>query len=331
MDAVEPLRAAMTGENRYLGYSGVVGLTAAAKRGPLAPEIATALFLPLQESILGVKEGPIVGLNEACALLIQFDRDQALAFLLSAEMLSPDSIRINGVLEALYDEGVEVPRPDLLRVLRSMQELPVLTWRAHTTAKLALMLAMHKVPEDRALLEALADFSPTPSQMTEAYPDNLDTIREGAAAALLVSHGLDQVWSRVERMSETNSLGDLEEFVSQMGALERFNYHVLNGGLGDYFHRESGAEWSAVIAGFTNLGMPGKAELMRKACAVFGKDGPAPEQEAREQQVLALSEAKFAMFNGLEDAYRDSPENLKVQVARHVIKNAALFREKIPR
>lgn len=93
-------------------------------------------------------------------------------------------------------------------------------------------------------------------------------------------------------------------------ALESFNYHVLNGGLGDYFHRESGAEWPTVIAGFTNLGMPGKAELMRKACAVFGKDGPAPEQEAREQQLLALGEAGFAIFDGSEDDYRDSPENI---------------------
>jgi hypothetical protein len=331
VEAVEPLRAALTGENRYLTYSGMVGLTAAAQRGPLAPEITTALFFPLQESIRSATEGPIGGLSEACSLLIQFDRDQALAFLLSEEMLSPNSIQINAVLEALSQARVDVPRSALLRMLESIQELPVLPWRAHTAAKVALMLATHKATEDRALLEALADFSPPPSQMAEVYPDNLDTIREGAAAALLVSHGLDQVWSRVERMSETNSLGDLEEFVGQLGALESFNYHVLNGGLGDYFHRESGAEWSTVIAGFTNLDMPGKAELVRKACAVFGSDGPAPEQQAREQQVLALGEAEYAFVKGLENAYRDSPENLKVQVARYVIKNAVLFREKIPR
>jgi hypothetical protein len=64
---------------------------------------------------------------------------------------------------------------------------------------------------------------------------------------------------------------------------------------------------------------------------VFGSDGPAPEQQAREQQVLALGEAEYAIVKGLENAYRDSPENLKVQVARYVIKNAVLFREKIPR
>jgi hypothetical protein len=70
--------------------------------------------------------------------------------------------------------------------------------------------------------------------------------------------------------------------------VERFQTDVKNDGLRRYFFYENGNHWRETIAALEAIGSDEIAGTLRKAAALFGKNGPPTDLDSRGEQLSAI-------------------------------------------
>lgn len=182
-----------------------------------------------------------------------------------------------------------------------------------------ILLGRHRQLEDAARIEACA-----------LRPQHLAQFDAGVACLAL--HGLEDLYWRLLDRLHAGSLRDLAPHEQQFLAVLLLDGAIGNGGVTHFFDCYSGAFYHAALAGLTAIGAPGHAALLREAGALFGPDGPDPDDD--EDMALLLGsyddeeEASVdwvSIFDPFDDRLPRG-ERLTPMVYVWAGRNAALFR-----
>ena len=308
VDAAPQLRKGLADTDEYVRSYVLMGLKRARERQALSPECAAALFPDIQRLLAEGKNA-----DDAATLLLELDRDQASAFLLSDAVFSPPSRELHQMIAALTAAGVSVPRQRVLSGIEPLRAKELKYPETYLLRELLHALGGHRDPGDRPLLESML-----------SHPD--ETVVEGAAAGLLSSHGLSDFESRLWQREEQSGYAALTAPQRLYGAIRACDGEIRNGGLSQYFFNSSGDAWKDALTGFEVMGLTEHAQILRQAVAMFGSAGPSTDREKRMNQLSRISRKNDSTFDALDTRYYASKESLSAQSARYVIQNTEAFK-----
>ncbi|WP_082100123.1 DMP19 family protein [Anaeromyxobacter sp. PSR-1] len=92
---------------------------------------------------------------------------------------------------------------------------------------------------------------------------------------------------------------------------------VNNGGFDQYFFNSSGDRARGALAGLELIGAGKTAAIVRRALAVFGRQGPAPSRAARWEQMDRWEPEVEATLDALDTEFYAYPEPLAELMERH--------------
>ena len=301
------LRKAFADEDEYVRSSALMGMMYALNQqrmdGPLRADIfPDVLALLLQER----------NAREASILLPKLDETRALKIFLRPEIFFTGSPILPDVLRALHEEKATVPRGLLLEIIAGLGTLEVKYPHTHALADALLLLGRHREGQDRGTLQALME-----------HPDK--DVAAGAAAALLASHGMEDVHDRLAE--KERSAGHLTPAPAQRHYLAVYicDAEILNGGITQYFFNSSGDTWPDALAGLKAMGFRERLAILEKALAMFGKHAPSTDHGTRQNQLAKRFRKDDTMFDELESAWYESTEVVEVFLARYVLEHAEAF------
>ncbi len=135
------------------------------------------------------------------------------------------------------------------------------------------------------------------------------------------------VSSMFERVAHKAELGDPPLSASESAILHIYGLEaeVNNGGFDQYFFNSAGDGAARALAGLQLIGAAKAADIVRRAMAVFGSDGPAPDREARWLQMDRLDDAAKATLDRLSDEFQGYPDPLADLVMSHCREQLSQF------
>lgn len=305
-NSVEPLRRLLTDEHNHVAVMTVNGISHAIRAKRVDPRVEQELF-PELEQLTHRSDSA----ERAATVLIEFNRDRAIARLSSPELFSPANEGIGGVLEAFLAKNVLAPRGQVLALIEG---LPKPGARFSASIRYALhLLGRHRHPDDKKRFE-------------DALKHEDEWISEGGAAGLLAWHDLDHFEEKIWNALKVNDGASLRPAQKRWLAVRSYDGEVNNGGHSQYFLNSTGDTWPDAVAGLEAMGSTERLAILREALAQFGKDGPSTGRWARNNHLAAIVNRDEDAFRSLDDRYYKSKEHIDALLARYVIAHAEDFR-----
>ncbi|MEZ6044695.1 MAG: DMP19 family protein [Planctomycetaceae bacterium] len=156
---------------------------------------------------------------------------------------------------------------------------------------------------------------------------NHERVQKAAAEALEILAGIKDFWKYLSRLREKKGFENLTKPQQVYSAVLSYHAQVVNGGHSQYFVNSSGDEWKVAHAGLRAVGAPDHLTIFRKALALFGKSGPAEENDTRHQQIARFSKTQDEMLSKLDSQYYACEENMDVLLSLFAVKNKSHFIE----
>jgi len=309
-ETAESLLQSLSDEDDYVRSYAMMGLLRAldAERG--SQKFRKAMF----EAIL-----PLVSRHDqtvsgdAPRCLLRLDRERAILWLTTSEVLSPGREGLQYVLRALREAEVTVEPHKLLSLVDSLENGSL------------------DYPNDCVLGEALQLLAASASEKAHAaiargLGSPSQGVREDAAHALAASKGLcDPYRKAFDKLSQTGWSG-LTEPLRYVLATRILIDEVNNGGFAQYFVNSSGDQWPMAIAGLRAIGARQDLELSQKAIEFFGPDGPSTDRNARHMQLAKVVKDDDEVFSPLESEFYEDKEDREVLLMRYIVEHEADFR-----
>jgi HEAT repeat protein len=313
-EVVVPLRKIFSDPDGYVRSYGLMGLQRAQGLKRLDARCASDLYGDIAQLIISPPAKDMsLSLREATQLLLQIDPSRTTELFLSEKILTLNSPSLDKVLSALAEKQIAVPRERLLTLINELEKSEMKFPHARALGEALHLLGQHKLPNDRALLEA---------RTAHAEP----RVAEGASAGLIALSGLEGFEKRTWETAEKDGFAALKPAQRHYLAVLAYDGEVNNGGLSQYFFNSSGDNWADALAGLEAMGFNERLAVLREAVGKFGKGGPSQERERRQEQLAKLERKSDALFDALGDRYYKSGEVVDVLARKYVLKNAEAFR-----
>lgn len=299
--------ALLTDEAERVRAETVVGVALLHESGRASSAYEAAVFAAVGEAL---RRSERESYPSTPRLLLELDRKRALALFQAPELLRPQVGALRGVLDALVDERVAVPVDPLLALL------PELDARGD---------AAGKYDDPRApLIELLgAHQGPRVDEVLRRYSTCKNAYTAMTAAELRCRRlGLDPY---VALDDDPTSASAPRRTVA---LCVDFDYQVGNGGFRQFFGNGSG-EWAAeTVDALRAIGAPRSAELLERAAAEFGADGPPRDIEARRAALTAMrpKAGERTLFDSYDVASDATDEPVMALVYLHALEHPADFR-----
>ncbi len=241
--------------------------------------------------------------------LLALDFSRAKQVLLGEDVLRPENKSVNEVLQALKEANVPVPGPQLRKLLRGI--------KAKATA----------YPFDYAYAEGLillarVEGSRARDLIGDAQGWGNAKVKEGAAEALGIAAGVNDAYGFVMDLYQRKGAKGLTKPQLYYLALWWLDAEVRNGGFSQYYFNSSGELSPHAVKAAQSVGAPELAEIIQKANALFGKNGPDPDRGKRMDQ---LSKIDLKALEELDTRYYKCAERLSEILPKFVAGNPEAF------
>lgn len=306
--AIPSIRKALGDSNEYVRSYALMGLERARERGHLSDACGRELFADLKQMLAEGKNA-----DHAAGLLLHFDRQRAVDFILSDEIFNPKCKSLHDLIRAINAKGLTIPRGRLLPLISQVDSVASNYPHNYQLGELLQALGNHQVAEDRVLLEKYVSHAK-------------NVVAEGAAEGLLSLHGISGFKERLWRKADEQGLTSLTDPQRYYLAVLNFDSEVNNGGLSQYFFNSSGDEWKSALSGLEAMESKERFAVLSQALSKFGAGGPDKSRESRMRQLSKLARADEDLFNDLDKQYYASTEVVEVLAMRYVLKNREAFR-----
>jgi hypothetical protein len=235
--------------------------------------------------------------------LLVLDRERAVKVLLGEDVLRPDNRNVRRALQAFKDAEVSVPAARLRALLAAIRDK-------------ADDYPFDYAYADGLILLARAEGAAAGDRIADARAWGNERVRKGAAEAAGVAAGVRDADAVVAERFERAGASGLSE--PQLYYLSGLDAEVRNGGFTQYFFNSAGDLAGRAVDAAETVGAHEAARIIRAAVALFGPGGPAPDRDARMNQLSAIEHAALAE---LDARYYDCPDDLRellpLYVARH--------------
>jgi HEAT repeat protein len=308
-DTIVPLVKKAFGDNdEYVRSYALMGLEYSLDRAALGERARTELFPEVLSLIREDKNA-----DDAAEMLYRLDGEKASEFLLSDEVFRTESPILHCALEVLADAKVAVSWERLRDLIASLERTEMDYPRTYALAEALRLLGQHRRAEDRDFLRARTDHSDK-------------RVKEGAAAGLLNSHGLEEWDKRIWEVDSNSGYASLSRPQKICRAVFECDGEINNGGLSQYFVNSSGDNWREALDGLKEMGFKERLKILEEAIAVFGKEGPSINRLERQEQLSQVHRRNEGAFNELDTRYYKCSESVKVFATRFAIANAESFK-----
>jgi hypothetical protein len=237
--------------------------------------------------------------------LIGLDSNKALEFFLSSDVLNVDSPRLDGVLAALCDANLQIPRDRILLLAGSLNAGESKEMRNSSLASALLLLGRHHHPDDLDLLRGTGN----------------ELFAWHSMPGLLAWHGLDGYRDRLSKQVAEKGFDALNQIQRLHFAAGEFE---LMGRGEYYFWYEEGGRWRDALAGLTAMKRDQLAAILEEAVAKFGPDGPSADLETRKAEFETLKEK--GAFDGFAERIEKATDRQDLSLDRFAIEHAESFK-----
>jgi hypothetical protein len=279
--------------------SALAGLQVAMDRNVLHADAKEQLFPDVK--VLG----RIVDDKDWAKALIGMDSSRAMEFFLGPEILKPDSPRLAGILMALCDANLQIPRERLLQLVENLNAGESKEILNSSLASALLLLGRQHHPDDLDLLRG------TGNKISAWH----------AMPGLLAWHGLEGYRDRLAKQVEEKGFDSLNEFQRLHFAACEFE---LTGRGEYYFWYEEGGHWRDAQAGLKAMKRDPLAAILEEAIAKFGPNGPSADLETRKAQFEALKEK--GTFDDFTERMENAADRERFSLDRFAIEHAESFK-----
>lgn len=249
-------------------------------------------------------------------LLLKLDRARTLAWLASPEIIQRGRVELGAALSLLLRADAS-PNPELLRAVLNGAMAPTAECHSGVLADAARLLGLHHQPEDRSLLESLANGNYDSEAEVE--------LRDGALEGLFNWMRLSPVRERIQELAFTDadeSVGIEERYLRAVLALDM---ELQNGGFAQYFFNTAGDRWCDALAGLESMGMKQHRLLLEAAIARFGPERPSANRSLRLEQMDAMEDGGCTAFDELDTAYYRCEDTVDAAAARFIVRHVDAF------
>lgn len=329
VDSIEYVRAALTDDKGSNQERAICGLAGAMRCGVMASEVASALFdaLVIAQDRGGVDE---FVRKEACRILLAFDRERAIEDLTSDRFFGEGAYRGGDAAVVLSEEGVTVPRERLLHLIEKHLRPPIALGPSGEPESVARLLAVHKNPADLALFESLmsytVDMDGIEPLKRQSEKWSIDQTRSVGAFGFMAFHGVNDPDRAINEALNSDKRHRLSPAQRMWHAVKSLDGQVKNGGFAQYFYNPYGEYWQDALAGFDQMGMVERAELLREALLPYGPKGPSTKQEKRQDQLSEAAQKDRDLYRDIDSRYYACEETIAEYAARFIVQHADAFR-----
>ncbi|WP_052574092.1 DUF4375 domain-containing protein [Haloferula sp. BvORR071] len=293
------VRKALADPSEYTGISALEGLLAASNRGPLHPEVKAQLFDDVRKLEPDSEDTP-----RWVKVLLGLDREKAMAFFLSDEVLRQNTRDSETILNTFCDLNVEIPRQHLLNLIMGGQAADA---NPAPTAAFLLLGRRHH-PDDLGLLQ----------QMTKTDND----LARSAMSGLLAWHGLEGYRRRLEILEDKKGFAALDEAQRFHFAVDEFASSTMN--IAHYFASSEGEHWQTTLAGLRAMKQDEMASALEGAAGAFGEEANSPDPEARQKRYM--SPRNIAALMEFDEQRHKLESSCDLALDRYAIEHAESFK-----
>lgn len=308
-ESITPLiRQAFSDEDSYVRSYALMGLGFSLKRDGLAGIVKKELYPDVEELLRTDRNA-----GDAAKILHRLDPAKAAEFFSSEEVFKGDAPILNHVLKVMADEKIPVPENRLRTLIASIETREMKYPANYALSEALRMLGQLKHEDDREFLRKRL-----------SHPD--ERVAEGAAAGVLCSFGVEDYREKIWEVEESSGYDSLNENQRMHQAVVMCDAEIINGGFAQYFVNSSGDRWKDAVKGYKAMGFRVGLEVLEKALAKFGPDGPSVDRNSRQKQLSKLYQRDDSTFDDLDSRYYKSGEVLDVYLTRFVLENPESFR-----
>ncbi|MCG3131032.1 MAG: hypothetical protein FLDDKLPJ_01807 [Phycisphaerae bacterium] len=309
LDGLRGLKRLLDDEDAYVRSHVLIGID----RGINSHRATPALLDGLRESLMRLLEIKDTGFESKPAeLLLHLDRGWALTVLLGDRVLRADNPNVVGILRSLRKTNVILPARALERLDLEFDALPDGYQKEYGKGQMLLARAAARLPDAEEKAQAAVS-----SQSRE--------IRNGAADALAWLAGVENPIEFVESREREVGWEGLTQPQRNFSAVWMLEAEVNNGGFSQYFFNSWSDHWPDALTGLNAIGARRTAEILQRAVAVFGPEGPATDREARMDQLSKLIDRCEKELDDLDDQFYKETDPLYVQYMLYAAKHADQF------
>jgi hypothetical protein len=305
--AVDALRAGLGSPSEECRLWTLMGLEFLKDSPRGSKKFRAALF----EATLPLLAGKATdGAEHVPRALLALDFDRAKLVLLSGDAFRPGNKSIGHILRALKDANLSAPGPQLRNLLAGIKKKAVDFPFDYAYAYGLILLARAEGPGAGGLI-------------ADARRWGNETVREGAAEASGVAAGVADPYGFVCGLRRRKGVKGLTKPQLFYLTLRLLDMEVQNGRFAQFYFNSSGTLAPYAVKAAVAVGARKLAAVIRKANALFGKDGP---DQNRTKRMSQLSDIDLEDLEDLDAQYYSCPERLSELLPSFVAAHAEAFK-----
>jgi len=287
-----------------------IGVRKACNDGRATPVFREAMFDRVRPLINDPEDYPT---ERGTAALLALDQEGALAILLDPANFHARNEKLQRHLVALRETRTPVPFDRLAALVADLRPLVGEYPFEYTCREALLVLGQTQHPDAEAIL-------------LDAMTWGNEQVVGGAAGGLQMLAGVEEpyafVWDRVYK----DGFGKLTDPQRAYLILNLLDAEVCNGGFHQYYVNSYSENAHLAPAAATLVGAPDYLELIRKANACFGPDGPPSDRDLRHERLSRFTPGVDETLRKLDSEYYARPVKLPALLSLFAARHAEHFR-----
>jgi hypothetical protein len=307
-DAIPALQAGLASPSVECRTYALMGLEFLKRTGRGSERFRRALFAAAVPLLHDDEYNPA---EHAPRALLVLDHEWAVKVLLGEDVLRPDNRNVRRALQALKDAEVPVLAARLRALLAAIRDK-------------ADDYPFDYAFADGLILLARAEGATAVDMIADARTWGNRHVKEAAAEAAGIAAGVRDADAVVRERFERVGASGLSEPQLYYLTLSGLDAEVRNGGFTQYFFNSAGDLAGRAVDAAGAIGATEAARIIRKAVALFGPGGPAPDRDARMNQLSAI---EHEALEELDTQYYDCPDDLRELLPMYVARHPDEFRQ----
>ncbi|MDG2223927.1 MAG: DMP19 family protein [Rubripirellula sp.] len=306
-DSLPGLGQAVTDRGEYVRSSALIGIQRAISAGRVEESAKDDLFTVIADMWPGDTNFNVC--DSIPTILLKLDRDRAIEYLTSEELLSVRFGPVWRILEAFERESVKVPRARVLTIIADSSKEPIEYPMANVVEAALPLVGVHRNAEDLVMLERFLD-----------HED--EKVSRGAIKAIYRFHRYYEVIRDPWDVVQADGWEALTEAEKHICAITELDAEVNNGGFAQYYFNSSGDHWQAAQDGLAAIGAIEHRGLMSATVEAFGDSKPLADRNPRTSQLSKLVRKQEDPFSEQDSAwYSIEDENLDRLIFKYNMEN----------